>query len=416
MERFLTKPRLLVGLSVVVFISAWNRELYLLYAMFALLVSTTLVGYASPRFALRGLSAMRSHPLALREGDLLTVKVLLKNTAWVSRRMVEVEDSVPLAEPGRQHPLSFIGHIGARNKRQFSYDLPCDLRGEHILGPLTLRSGFPLGLWIQARQLPETVSRILVYPRTFAVAAFPLTASGQVPLRGINTVPKTGGSEDFFGTREYRSGDSPRFIHWRSTARHGELIVKEFETRAATEVNVVLDLDGQAHYGIGKQNTFEYAVKIGASISEHALKQGHDVQLFAYGKQVWSVDAGRGTAQWQRLLEAFARMKADGVLRYPDAIRRAAHGMRDGSSAVLFISDPPRDPLGVLQAIAVLRAHRVRPIGIFLDRGSFSGGSNTARHHSSSGPVDLLSWFRIQGLPVYHICQGDSLEQVFTRK
>lgn len=416
MERFLTKPRLLAALSVVVFISAWNRDLYLLYAMFALLVSTTFVGYVSPRFALHGLTAIRNHPRVLREGDQMTVELLLENTSWIARRMVEVEDSVPLAESGKQRPLSFIGRIGARNRRQFSYEILCDLRGDHVLGPLTLRSGFPLGLWINVRQLPETVSHILVYPKTFAIAEFPLTASGQVPLRGIDVAPKTGGSDDFFGTREYRPGDSPRFIHWRSSARHGELIVKEFETRAATELNVVLDLDLQAQYGIGKQSIFEYAVKIGASISEYALRQGHDVQLFAYGAQAWSVEAGRGISQWRRLLESFSRMKADGALHYPDAIRRATYGMRDGSSVVLFISDPPRDPLGVLHAIAVLRAHRVRPIGIFLDRVSFSGTTTPAKHEPSSARVELCVWFQAQGFPVYRIRQGQSLEQVFARK
>lgn len=415
MERYLTKQRLLFLLAAFILFAAWNRGLNLLYGMFALLIATTLLAHLFPRLMLRGISVNRNYPKSIIEGESLPLEVTLVNRSVFARRMIEIVDRVPPAAEDERRPMLFIAKLAGRERRDYRYELRCEQRGEHNLGPLTVRSGFPLGIVTRERVLPDTVSSLLVYPSMFPIVSLPLAASGNLPLRGVAAVSRAGSSEDFSGTREYRRGDSPRFIHWPSTARHGEMIVKEFEMRAATEVTIVLDLNKHAQIGSGKESTLEYAVKIAASITRYALAQGHDVQLVACGTKFWFVPAGRGVAQLARILEVLARVQADGDTHYSWAVERAVETMREGAAAVLIFSDYERDIFGQLRAIASLRARRIKPLCIFLNRRSFGAMQAVGDKKGAMGAAQLHRRFDAEGVPSYLVNMGDSLERIFSR-
>lgn len=415
MERYLTKRRLLFLLAAFILFAAWNRGLNLLYGMFALLVATTLLAHLFPRLMLRGISVNRSYPKSVIEGESLLLEVTLVNRSAFARRMIEVVDRVPPAAEDERRPMSFVAKLAGRERRNYRYELRCDLRGEHSLGPLTVRSGFPLGIVTRERLLPDTVSSLLVYPSMFPIVSLPLAASGNLPLRGAVAVSRAGGSEDFSGTREYRRGDSPRFIHWPSTARHGEMIVKEFEMRAATEVTIVLDLHKHAQIGSGKESTLEYAVKIAASITRYVLAQGHDAQLMASGARPWFVPAGRGVAQLARVLEVLARVQADGDIYYSRAVEQAVETMREGAAAILIFADYERDISGQLRALALLRARRIKPLCVFLNRRSFGAMQAVGGKEGAVGAAELHRRFDAEGVPSYLVSMGDSLERVFSR-
>jgi uncharacterized protein (DUF58 family) len=407
MERWLTKRRLLFALTGIVFLIAWNRTLPLFYVTFSLLAATLIVAHLQPRSALAGIAARRTHPATAFEGETLAISLALSNRGFRTRRMFEVVDRVPLAEPGARGPLLLVSHLSGGDSRRFTFRVPCYKRGEYSLGPVTLHSGFPLGITRRTRQLPETVSSILVYPQIFPVAQLRLAGGARFPLRGMETTSLGGGHEEFFGTREYREGDSPRYIHWPSTARHGELIVKEFELRAATEVNIVLDLARSANVGTERDTTLEYAVKIAGSIASYAIDGGHSVQLMGFGaKRCW-VPAGNESGQFKRVLDALARVEAEGELPYVKALEQALAWMGDGSTAVLFFS-LSTDMAPVWDALALLQARRVRPICILFDLESF------AADHVPASPANTAVPLVEQGLNVYIVRRGDDLQRIFS--
>jgi uncharacterized protein (DUF58 family) len=411
LERWLSKPRLLLALTAVTFLIAWNRALAPLYAMFAVLAATAAVAFLAPRLALRGVRAERAHPAAAFEGDELLMTARLRNTAFGARRMLELVDRVPVAVPGQQNPMVFVAHLPGRSARALTFRMECYKRGAYRLGPLTLRSGYPLGLAYRQQTLPDTVSELLVYPRVFPIAHLPLPGSGGTPLRGAEAASLGGGHEEFFGTREYRPGDSPRYVHWPSTARHGELIVKEFEMRSATELTIVLDLDARANAGEGRDSTLEYAVRIAASAAQYALDRGHEVQLIAYGRQPWVVPTGAGEAQLARLLETLARVEADGAQPYEQTIRHAAAYMRDGSGALLLFADPELNGAAAIESLGWLRAQRVRPICVFLNNRSFTADKEAP----TLARLPLVAGAQAEGWPVYQVARGDDLRAVFAR-
>jgi uncharacterized protein (DUF58 family) len=232
-----------------------------------------------------------------------------------------------------------------------------------------------------------------------------------MPMSGVEAVSKAGGSEEFFGTREYRQGDSLRYIHWPSTARHSQMIVKEFEIRAATEVTLLLDLHKDSDIGAGKETTLEYAVKIAASIAQYALQRGHAVQLACYGKREHVIPGSRGLNHLAALLEELARVQADGAVRFPQTIRRAADLMRDGGTAVLICCQQSIGSADMLSSINLLMAKRTRLLSVVIDEGSFL---NPPRAFSlNADPV--IQKLMGDGAFFYTITRGVDLQEVFAR-
>ncbi|HET6370358.1 MAG TPA: DUF58 domain-containing protein, partial [Nitrospiria bacterium] len=323
MQRYLNKKTALILLTLVSFFLAWNRTINLLYAMFALLGATLVLAYILPRRALRGVSALRTLPATAFEGEEIEVAVHLKNAGWTPRYMIEVVDAIPSAEPSLRRPMTFVARLSGGSARDYCYPVTCYKRGVYRVGPLSLRSAYPLGIRSAEKVLSDDQHDLLVYPKTFEIPVFPL-AGARLTLSGVEALSKAGGSQEFFGTREYKHGDSLKHIHWPSTARHGSLIVKEFEQRASTEVSLFLDLHRDSLFGEGRETTLEYAVKIAASIGKYALEKGHNVQLIGFGKSPWMVPSSRGSDHLGDLLEILARVESDGVVSFPSALSQAA--------------------------------------------------------------------------------------------
>ncbi len=411
MRKLLNKRNVLTLLSIVFFLIAWNRSINLLYGMFALLAATLILGLLLPRRTLRGVTVARTLPSTAFEDEDVDIIVAISNKERTTRSMVEVVDVFPAAGPDQQSPMTFVATLPGRASRSYTYRLSCFKRGEYQIGPLRLRTAYPLGIATAERASNDSITPFLVYPRVFEITGLPLVSGGSTPMSGLEAASKAGGSEEFFGTREYRRGDSLRYIHWPSSARHGELIVKEFEVRAATEATIVLDLHRGEEIGEGKDTTLEYAVKIAASIAQYSLRRGHSVQLAGYGDHEHIVPSARGEAHLGALLEELARVAANGTTPYSAAITRAADLMRDGSTAVLIMTASVlRDrefPLG----INLLLAKRLRFLCIVIDDGSFRMPPRSVL--SSVGPA-LLD-LRGSAAAVYTIARGDDLPGVFAQ-
>lgn len=406
-ERLVTRRNILIVLAALFFLIAWNRDVNLLYGMFALVSATVIMAIILPRFALNGVEAVRTLPSAAFEGEQIEIRVAMANTGRAARFMLEAVDSIPAAPPPEREPLVFAGRIGGRKQRDFTYTVTCHKRGCYTVGPLRLRSAYPLGIAWSERESDPHLPDLLVYPAIFRISSFPLLATGSLISSGMESLARAGGSDDFFGTREYRQGDSLRHIHWPSTARHDRLIVKEFEIRASTEATLLLDLHHEADAGEERESILEYGVRIAASIAGYALERGHTVQLAGFARQTHLVPPGRGHHHLAQILDTLARVDADGKIPYHEAINRAAAFMRDGSTAILFFSGN-----GTLQdhlfSLGLLRAKRLRPVALFFDRPSFSGGRTLPE---SEDP--LLQELFAMGAPVYVVSQGNDLQELF---
>jgi len=349
-------------------------------------------------------------PSTAFEDDEIEITVSVKNNARLSRYMIEVIDSIPALEPSEQYPMTFIAKLRGRRIREYSYKVVCYKRGEYIVGPLALKSAYPLGISFVKSIIPENRPTLLVYPEVFEIARFPFISGSNVPISGMEAVSKAGGTDEFFGTREYKQGDSLRYIHWPSTARHSKLIVKEFEIRASTEATIFIDLHKDSSIGKGKENTLEYAVKIAASVSKYAIERGHSIQFIGCGKERFIVPYSKGLNHLASVMDALARVKSNGTLPYALAISQTAGLLKDGGTAVIIFSRSDVDIGEYFYSLTLLKTKRVKLVAICLNEHSFSEvGNDTAAERSP-----LYQWFISHGFPVYSVYKGGNLREVFS--
>jgi uncharacterized protein (DUF58 family) len=200
-------------------------------------------------------------------GDLLREDFELRNNSRLPVIWAEFIDGsdLPGHEPGR------IVACGAYSFYRWHTEVACERRGVYRLGPHRLRFGDPFGL-ISVEVSSEATDALLIYPRVVHLPDFELPHGNagesrrrRRPLRGA--LPSA-------SVVEYRPGDSLRHIHWRSTAKRDQLMVKELEIEPSGDVWIVLDMNRRAQSGTGPQSTLEYSVIVAASLAAKLLSEG----------------------------------------------------------------------------------------------------------------------------------------------
>jgi uncharacterized protein (DUF58 family) len=396
-------------MAVIFYLSAWNRDINMLYAMFSLLVATLFLAYVLPRKALHEVTASHTLPAAAFEEDQIDIAVVVKNKGWRGRYMIEVIDSIPAAEPALQKPMSFIARLKGGETLKFTIPFQCYKRGEYAIGPMVLRSAYPLGISAIESVIPEEQPKLIVYPKIFEISHLPFLSVTNMPSSSAEAVAKAGGSEEFFGTREYHHGDSIKYIHWRSTAKYSKLIVKEFEMRCTSEITFILDLHRESSVGTGRESTLEYSVKIAASMAKYVLEHGNTVQLIGFGERLHMLPYSRGMDKLHHVLDMLARVNDDGRIAYPRAIDQSVNYLRDGGQVVLFIrSSALADDY--VYVLGLLKSKRIKPMAIFYDEESFR------YNHQNKTRWDkhrLAQEFIVNSCPVYFITKETPLTEVF---
>ncbi|WP_214368508.1 DUF58 domain-containing protein [Pseudonocardia sp. H11422] len=190
----------------------------------------------------------------------------------VADTVPDAAGSVPAAPP------RFTVHrLPARGGVRIGYPLRPVLRGSHRIGPLLTRATDPLRLAEFSRESAGT-DRLLVLPAVVALRGLPAALGTGAGTPGAAAAHHGHGSPDVL-VRQYRSGDELRRVHWRSTARHDELMVRLEERPWRGGITVLLDRRDNAHRGRGPGSSLEFAVSLTASICAHLIRRGEPVTL-----------------------------------------------------------------------------------------------------------------------------------------
>ncbi|MFC4787321.1 DUF58 domain-containing protein [Nocardioides sp. MAHUQ-72] len=247
-------------------------------------------------------------PQLVAAGQPARVSLTLTNEGRTPSGVLLLEDHVPYVLGTR--PRFVLHGIGQGWHRQVSYQVRSDVRGRFDIGPMTVRVSDPFGLVELGRSFRTTVP-LTVTPRTVPLPGIPLggawTGSGDNRPRAFAT-----GSAEDVTVREYRRGDDLRRVHWRSSARVGELMVRREEQPWQSRATLFLDNRLRAHRGQGIASSLEAAVSAAASVAVHLSQRGFTVRLVtATGEEPSSAwhfrDADLNTGP---LLEALAVVQA----------------------------------------------------------------------------------------------------------
>jgi uncharacterized protein (DUF58 family) len=256
----------------------------------ALLVVLPLVSALIARRSRYRLSCTRRlDPPRVPAGHPTTVTARLENVSRLRTAVLLAEDVTPYSLGSR--PRFVLDEIEPAGHRELSYQIRSEVRGRFTIGPLRIRVADAFGL-VEISKSFSTTSTLVVTPRIYELprAAAPSSWLGEGD-GGMRTISAVG--EDDAAPRAYHDGDALRRVHWRSTARYGQLMVRREEHQWRNSASVFLDSRRSAHSAGGTSATFEFAVSVAASIGAHLSGEGFRARLITEAGEI----APRGTFQ-----------------------------------------------------------------------------------------------------------------------
>ncbi len=375
-------------LTTATFILAQGTGSPVLFHLFYIMAATMVVSYLWAWANLRGIAVernLRSHRAQV--GKQIEEHLVVRNDSIWPKLWVEVQDMSELPE----HQARFVVSLPSRSYRNLRERTVCKLRGKYAFGPALVRASDPLGLFRFQKTVPIT-DAVLVYPETQEIASFPLPPA-ELP-GGTATRRRTHHTtSNVSGVRDYAPGDSFNRIHWPSTARHGRLIVKEFEQDPTADLWIILDM----HYRVQQSITFrgrpleapggevrtpasteEYMVTAAASLAHHfVLRQRRNTGLIGWGQHREVISPEREPRQFYNIMESLCTLRAYG--RSPLAEVLAAEGNRFGRQVSLVILTPSPEVDWVRMGLRDLLYSGIYAVAVLVDGMSF-GGWTELRH------------------------------------
>ncbi|GAA1335875.1 DUF58 domain-containing protein [Saccharothrix algeriensis] len=295
-----------------------------------------------------GLHAARFlFPGRVQVGSAAEVRVELRSTGRLPTGGLLLEDAVPYALGSR--PRFVVERLPRNAVTALRYPLKPVMRGVQQVGPLLARVTDPFGLAEFDRELAGR-SRLVVVPRVVGLVGLP-GGSGMGAGDDGSIRLRAGQGEDDAVVRPYRHGDDLRKVHWRSTARRDELMVRVEERPWRGGTTVLLDHRQTAHRGAGPGSSLEWAVSLAASVCLHLHRFGHQVRLVGDDGRVLAGGSGDGGHGDGVVLDALAALQ-------PSHRREPAVGLDPGAGQEVIAI------LGACTPAAVDALVRNRPRGM----------------------------------------------------
>ncbi|MCX3061050.1 DUF58 domain-containing protein, partial [Streptomyces beihaiensis] len=279
----------------------------------------------------------RLSPARVPAGTEARVHLRMDNVSRMPTGLLMLEDRVPYVLGPR--PRFVLDRMEAGGRREVSYRVRSDLRGRYPLGPLQLRLSDPFGMCELTRSF-FAYDTLTVIPRVEPLPPVRLSGEARGYGDGRHRSLALAGEDDVI-PRGYRYGDDLRRVHWRSTARHGELMVRREEQPQRARCTVLLDTRGGAYQGAGPGSAFEWAVSATASALVHMLERGFSVRLLT---DTGSAVPGEGTDGFTGSVSESAdaaglMMDTLAVVDHSDAYTlAAAHDVLNGGNEGLLVA------------------------------------------------------------------------------
>ncbi len=315
---------LLLLLASALYMLANQTQVGWVYIMVNMVIGLLVAAFFFSRGSLKGLSIQRSfHNLSSQsarygqdpnsfltlseffEDDTLEVGLHIYQPRLKPAFLIQGTEICPFAPTADQTQPFFVPNLFKKQKVDLYYQTACHRRGFYTFAPLKLHSKGAFSLF-HSRHTVDASNPMLIYPQYH-----PLKRLRLIENRGFTdkAMLRVGTGSEVIGTREYRSGDSLRQIHWRSTARVGKLVVKEFLDHDQLTITVVLDLSTGGNIGAGKFSTFETAIRLAATFGYYATQQNIPFHLRGHSPR-WKPP---GMAlSWSGILNYLAKAENDG--------------------------------------------------------------------------------------------------------
>jgi len=369
-------------------------------------------------FSLRGIRVERqARSLRASVGDIFEEHFEISNTSRLPKLWLEVANETPIPNATGSRVLTLLR---AKQKRIYTARTWLTSRGGFSLGPTTITSGDPFGIFRVTKKYPATAS-LIVIPLLFPVAEF-LSPPGLLPGGKAIRRKSLDITTHAAGVREYVPGDPMKRIHWPTSIRRDQLMVKEFEQDPQAEVWLFLDTHKSSHVAKPGEvyettpiddllllrrrkvklppSTLEYSISITASLAHYFIGQRRAVGLVtASGRTYKVIPAERSERQEAKILEELAFLQAEGTYTLPGLVTAQMGQLPQGSSAILVT---PMIWPELLLGVDSLQRRNLRPVVVLLMAHSFGGRTSNE---------DLAQSLAERKVPVCRVyCEADLSE------
>jgi len=276
-----------IGLGV----AAINTGNNLLYLLVSLLLGLIVVSGILSELVMRGLELTGVEPEEIHAGQPALFGAHVANG---KRRLTSYSITIELLSPGARPRFLYLPRLGPGAERLVTWEDVLPRRGRHRLAGVRITTRFPFALFLKSGQ-PLLTSEVVVFPAARPISPEllrQLGATGHAPAR------RRGRGTDLYNLRGYRSGDDPRLIHWRSSAKTQRLTVRELEAETTEDTRLIL-----AGAGARPGEALEAGLSEAAGLATHLIRAGAGVELVGPG---FFVRLGRGRPHLSRVLTALA--------------------------------------------------------------------------------------------------------------
>jgi len=331
-------------------------------------------------------------------GATARVVLRLQNMSGLPTGTLLLEDRLPYALGSR--PRLVLERLSRHQTSSVAYTVRADVRGRYVVGPLVVRLADPFGLCELARSFPS-VDHLTVTPQVVALQQVRLmgeyAGSGESRARSVAVH-----GDDDAATREYRDGDDLRRVHWRSTARVGELMVRREEQPWESRATLVLDTRAGAHRGEGPTASFEWAVSAVASVAVHLRHSGYKLRLV--GDTGIDVDAADGYGDGA-ILDHLAEVKTTAETDIAALVDRVRH-RGDGG---LIIAAFGLITTAEAELLSALRGSNTTCVALLIDSTSWLNLATAAREEADHAHATSALTLLRTGWRVTSVRHGDKL-------
>jgi uncharacterized protein (DUF58 family) len=371
----------LLLIAAILLVAAFSTGLEFLFYLVYLAILVIGGSYIVTRLGLSDLEAGYAvSQLNGHVGDRLRVTYTLRNTSRIPKPWLEVHNptTLPGGLPGRAIPL------GRRAERSWLVRLPLVRRGHFRIEPLQIRTGDPFGFFEASASVGQGVG-IVVYPRIERIPLWRLPAAN---LEGSNASPERTLQTTPLATtvRPWAPGDSFNRIHWRATARHGEIQVKEFELEQTADAWIILDLERSIQAGRGDESTVEAGVRVAAAIADKALLENRAVGMTISAHRLALLPTDRGSRQHLKIMQLLAAVDGDGSTSLVETLVSTASRLRRGMTAIVITAST--DPTWI-RPIASLRGRGIGTVVVTLDAAAFDRVARAERQRLGESLPEL---------------------------
>ncbi len=332
--------------AVVVLAGAIKGQFSMLFMIFGAMIGAMAASGILPHRMLRAVSLEREAPSQAWQNQTVHLGYYLVNKRRASCLALQVEE---LPAAGIASARGFCAHLRGGGVFRSGARFVARRRGRMKLAGARMTSSFPFGL-VRASRVVDLRHSLAIWPARGRLKRRMLH-QGAVEVSAGPPTQVTGGQDEFFGLREYRPDDNPRWIHWRRSATRRVPVVREMCRPTPEVLWIILDTH-LADSSAPAWSAREQAIRFAGTLVEHALFRGYRVGLaLAYADEVAVLSPGPGRGQLHRLLDALADIDLNTERTLGDTLAAVRRVQLDKAQAIVITADPAEANAAALSRI-----------------------------------------------------------------